>query len=393
MALDRKDPQGQALLHRWMKENQPPPAPGGPDAPKGGPPRRAASGTAKKQRAPRKKTRAGAVLSRDEVRAIRKGRRKLRRELRQRGVRSRDEFEMTAGSLGLYFDGRHSFWLWLWSHWLGALLGALAALLGVLFLFAMITQLRGHFTVNLSDGMFKNGFTLSDNAEFKNATSQLFANPAQDVTCISINQIPVDINDIDGEHNNSYCAYTYYIRNEGEGEVGYRWSVDFTAETQDLSEALWVILFEDDRMRIYAKENSETGNAEALPAFGDNTRGYLNLPIMALAPDSRQFQVVRQRGALTWWRVIPDKFVSDTCAVSGVQSKVKPMEVHKYTVVVYLEGDDAQADDSKIGGHAGVEMNFHMVSEADAQDKNAQDGLGIKWKKFFESLWGGLKFW
>ena len=51
-----------------------------------------------------KKKRAGVLLSKEEVKAIRQGRRKLRKEMRAKGLKSRREFELTAGTLGLYFD-------------------------------------------------------------------------------------------------------------------------------------------------------------------------------------------------------------------------------------------------------------------------------------------------
>lgn len=353
------------------------------------------TGEEKSQRRLFKKKRAGVVLTRDEVKAIKAGRKKLRKEMKARGIKSKREFELTAGSLGLYFDNKHTFWLWLWSHWLGALIGTLITLLVILFVFSLVQQMRGHFTVNLSSGMFKEGFTLSDNADFENASPQLFANPAQDVPCISINQLPTDLDDIDGQHNDLYFAYTYYIRNEGDSIVSYSWSLDLNAETQKVADAVWVMVFEDGHMRFYAKANQETGEAEALPAFDDNSRGYINLPIRRLAPKSDQFEVVKVDGQITYWRVIPDKFLSDTCIANGMQTEVAPTEVHKYTVVMWLEGDDPSANNSVIGGHLGVEMNFQLISERDedADDGNTGSDNGSfaeKWKDFWDNLWAGL---
>lgn len=343
------------------------------------------TGAEKQQRRLFKKRRAGVVLSKDEVKAIKEGRKKLRKEMKARGIKSKREFELTAGALGLYFDKRQGALLpWLLRHWLGALLGFLLALLLILFIFSAVQYMRGHYTINMSDDMFREGFTLSDSVGFENPTTQLFANPAEEIPCVSISSIPADVDEIDGEHNDAYFAYTYYIRNEGESTVDYTWSLDINAETQDLSDAAWVIVFEDGEMRIFAKANNDTGREEALPAFGDDTRGYLNLPIMELAPDSDQFEVVAQQGRLTYYRVIPDKFLSDTEIAVGEQKEVAPMEVHKYTVVMFLEGDDEQATDEKIGGRLGVGMNFRLSYE----DKEDSSGF----KKFFDKIFGGLKF-
>lgn len=355
------------------------------------------TGAEKKQHRPFKKKRAGVVLSKDEVKAIKAGRKKLRREMRAKGIKSKREFELTAGSLGLYFDKRSALWAWLLSHWLGALIALVAVFLLVLTLFSLVQQMRGHFTINLSEGMFKEGFVLADNVEFENATTYLFANPAQDVPCISVTQIPANIDQIDGEHNDLYFAYTYYIRNEGDSTVDYTWSLDLNAETQNVSEAVWVLLFEDGQMRMYARANKDTGEKEALPPFDDDTRGYTRVPIMELSPGSDQFEVVKQQGQITYWRIIPDKFLTDTCITKGEQKSVEPMEAHKYTVVLWLEGDDVSANDALIGGHMGVEMGFRLNTEEykesdEGNTGDRDDSFDNKWKKFWDNVWGGLKF-
>lgn len=321
------------------------------------------TGAERKQKRLIKKTRAGVVLSEDEVQAIKAGRKKLRKEMRARGIRSKKEFELTASSLGLYFDKhRPALLLWLGRHWLAALLGALLAFLLVLLLFSLVQKMRGHFTINMSDEMFREGFTLSETVGFENPTTQLFANPAVDVPCVSISQLPLDLDEIDGEHNDVYFAYTYYIRNEGESTVDYQWTLDITRETLKASGAVWAMVFEDGNMRFYAKA-AASGQAEALPAQGDNTRGYPDLNLRELAPESDQFEIVKQVGDVTYWRVIPDKYESDLRITSGGQTGVDPMEVHKYTVVLWLEGDDPQATDELIGAHMGVEMSFRLTGE------------------------------
>ncbi len=331
-----------------------------------------------------KKKRAGVVLSREEVKAIKEGRKKLRKEMRAQGLKSKKDFELTASSLGLYFDKNNPFLAWLWSHWLASLLGLLAAFLLILFLFSIVQYLRGHYTINLSEGMFREGFTLSETEDFLQPTTQLFAAPQDNVPCVSISQIPLDIDEIDGEHHDTYFAYTYYIRNEGESTVNYDWTLDINTETLDASEAVWVMVFEDGEMKIYAHE-SANGREEALPAFGDNTRGYSSLRIKDLAPDSHQFEVVATVGNRNYWRVIPERFISEQQIAAGKQTNVDPMDIHKYTVVLYLEGDDPECTDEMIGAHLGVEMNFRLETE-EGEDKEG----GIK--ELFESIFESLKF-
>ena len=167
--------------------------------------------------------------------------------------------------------------------------------------------------------------------------------------------------------------------------MDYTWQLKLNSESKTLSDAAWVMLFQDGEMLFYAKE-SEEGGPEALPAFDDNTRGYLDLQMMDMNADpSEQYELIAQRGALAYHRIIPIPFESDTVVTSGIQTEVEPMEVHKYTVVIWLEGDDPDCTDDMIGGHAGMDFNFKLIEEEE------QDGATSEDKGKF--TWDDLKFW
>ena len=356
------------------------------------PPKQEAIPKEHRQRTPFPKTRAGIVLTREEVKAIKEGRKKLRKELRQRGIKSKKEFELTASSLMLYFDKHKRFGLILWlfhGRGLWALLGATAALMAVAFALSMISQMQGYFTINMSNGMFREGFSLSETKGFENPTMRLFCEAVEDVPCFSIRDIHDDVNDHDGQHNEAqYFAYTYYIRNEGDNTVGYTWNIQLNAESQNLSEAVWIMVFEDDVMRFYAKPRAD-GTQEALPSFDDNTRGYLSRPFVEWAAQpSEQYRLITTSGGVNYYRLVPYSFESEEILISGSMGEVDPMEAHKYTVVMWLEGDDPDCTDDLIGGHAGIEMNFRLVEED--EDKNASDGgFSAQWEIF----WDNLIFW
>lgn len=321
-------------------------------------------GAAKKQRGPFKKRRAGVVLTKDEVIAIKAGRKKLRREMRAMGIKDRKEFELTASSLGLYFDKNRRLALLWWLlrgrlFWL--LLGLGALLLTALAGISYITELQGHFTISMTDDLFREGFTLSETVGFENPTSHLFASPAEGVPCISIKNIPTNVDDIDGLHNDEYFAYTFYVRNDGETAQDLEWNLLVNSESLGISDAAWVMLFVDGKMTVYAKPD-ENGNSQMLPAQDDDTRGYENLPLIEKAADPQgQFETVRKIGAAVRWRVKPKNFLSGTAVDVGRFYNVQPKEVHKFTVVIWLEGDDPHCTNELIGGHLGMEFHLELV--------------------------------
>lgn len=336
--------------------------------------------------------RATVELTREQVKAIKKGRKLLRKEMRAKGIKEKSDFELTATNMGLYFDkSRLAAWLLWFFHGraLWALLGMLAALLLTLFLYSTITQLRGHFTINMSDGLFKEGFTLSETADFANPVTHLFCTPAENVPCISIGHLPDDLDEIDGQHNGAYFAYTFYCRNEGESTVGYEWQVNVNSESKEMRQATWVMIFEDGKMCFYAEPNQKTGKAEALPAFDDNSRGFVNQPLEQFSKEpEKQYEVITQRKGFTFSRVIPMNFKSESTVAEGSQEEVEPAEIHKYTVVIWLEGDDPDCTDELIGGHIGMEVFFQLVGEDDEAENTGRD-FNAHWDAF----WDNLKFW
>lgn len=329
-----------------------------------------------------RRKRVGKVLTREEVKEIKQGRRKLRKELRSNGIKEKSDFDLMASSLGLYFDKPNNFLAWLWQHRLGTLLASMAAVMALLMIMSIVTQTRGHFTINMSDSMFNEGFTLSETASFDRPTTYLFATPATDVPCISFSQIPENVDQQEGSHNAQYFAYTFFIRNEGENTQNYAWYLNLNSESKGTSSAVWAMVFEDGKMRFYAKAD-EDGNLQALPATDDNERGYADMHLgqFAAEPDS-QYEEIYNYGDRAFYRILPFPFISDTLIAQGQQSAVAPGDVHKYTVVLWLEGDDPDCTNELIGGHMGVELNFSLLEEETAEENSAWD-----------NFWRGLKFW
>ena len=329
-----------------------------------------------------RRTRGGVALTKEEVKEIKAGRKKLRKDMKDAKCYTKYEFEVTASSLGLYFDKRRLLPFWLRGCGMWALLGAALLLLLVLFAMALITQMRGLFTINLTDGMFREGFVLSETEDFAQPQTNLFAEPAVDVPCISITSIPADIDDHEGQHNGlGYFAYTYWVRNEGDNTVDYTWELQIVGESLECSTAAWVMVVEDGELLLFAEANAD-GTPQSVPAIGDESRGYTEIPALSLAADPGRFmKEIKTVGQRTYHRVEPIPFEDGNTVYRGYQSEVAPMDAHKYTVVVWLEGDDPDCTDDLIGGHLGLNMQYALVEEAEEEPG------------FWEELWDNLTFW
>lgn len=385
-ALDDSAPKDKAAKETAPRQDPPTATeePAAPDKPEKGRKKREIPPD-RKQRRLIKYRRANVELTEAEVREIKAGRKKLRRDMKKQRIYNKKDFELVASGLGLYFDKNRllPFLGWLF-HGKGllALLGALGLLLFALAVLSWAVQMRGHFTINLSDDLMKEGFVLSETADFAFPTTRLFSQPADDVPCVSISDIPEDIDETDGSHNEDYFAYTYYIRNEGENAVDYAWQVTLNSESLDLSKAAWVMVFEDGEMSFYAKPSSD-GTVEALPSFDDSRHGYIEPVLRQFLADESQYELVKQVGSVGYYRAVPKNFVSDAIIAEDTRTNMAPGSIHKYTVVIWLEGDDPDCTDELIGGHLGLEMDFRLLNE-DGEETN------VSW---WSNFLGGLKWW
>ncbi len=298
--------------------------------------------------------------TRAERKWIKKERKKLRRELKEKGITSRTDFETIAHDLGLDLDKRHAWLLWFWLWWgrllsslgLKALLAAAAALLALLFFMSYLSETAGSFTINLTSDMLYAGFTLSETEDFENPSVRLIAEEITNVTNIDIQEIPDDVTEIDGMQNDrDYFAYTFYIRNEGEEAADYLYRLNMLSDTMNVSDAVWVMLFEEDYQVVYAKESAD-GNAEEI-------YGYRVAPFGDVAYDySSQYYEEDGRYGL-----VATSFTTDNTIVEGIVENIAPGEYKKYTVVIWVEGEDPECTNDIFGGYAELSMDFELIDD------------------------------
>ena len=380
-----------------------------------------------------RRKRSGEVLTREQVTAIKKGRKLLRKEMKEQGLKRRIDFEVTATNMGLYFDKNRFLWpFFLWLIKENTVLKVLATTAAITtavtvsvpvvetvieylteYLEKIVEQIVertvieyeekevDRFTVTLSDDMLNSGFTISETISFDNAVTQLVADSVEGVPCISIRDIPEDVNDFEGRYpDETFLGYTFYCRYESTNQepIDYHWSVNITTETELIktdpetgeetpiytSDAIWVMVFEDNKMTFYAKVGKD-GQIEALPATDVTDRGYEGAPMIMHAKDESQYEIIKEGAYFDFYRVRPINFASETVVAEGLMMGVTPFNIeefdptapydpenpngiHKYTVVLWLEGDDPDCTNDLIGGKIGLNFRIRFANEEDTEE-------------------------
>ena len=217
------------------------------------------------------------------------------------------------------------------SLWLLGLLLAVA----VLFIVAFMQEKMGNFTINLDRlELYRKGIAIADDGYFTNPTARLTASTVADATNLSIEDIPSDVDAIDGGHNgDNYMAYTYYVRNAGKEDVYYNASVTLDACSKGAEEAVRVAVWHNGERTVYAMPSAD----------GSPEDGCVN-------------------------------FIDSKTVCSFHEENFLVGNVDKYTIVIWMEGDDPECVDKIVGGS--VEFSMHI----DADDDN-QDSLLVKFVK------------
>ena len=199
----------------------------------------------------------------------------------------------------------------------------LALLLCLLFLVTIYFILRlmytnGAFTVSLDQNFAKKtGIILFENLETMESKRVLEAEKPEFMDNISINWLPSNINDrAEGSHNGeNFIAYTFYIHNQGSSTIHYWYAILIDDVIRNVDEAIRVMIYQNGERTVYAKQSPGGGAENGTTPF-----------------HSEEFVMLEQR------------------------REFREGETDKYTIVIWVEGDDPQCKDPLIGG----EMKMHM---------------------------------
>lgn len=198
--------------------------------------------------------------------------------------------------------------------------GILTIVVLILFAIAFMQENMGQFTINLNRvDMWRRALSMSETADFANPTSRLTVSTIRRTTNIARSDIPwgsVDAGDGD-KSGKDYICYSFYIRNGGIEDVDCSVVMSMNYKSKGAENAIRIAVMKDGENKVYA-----------MPAANGRPE-----------PDT-----------------IP--FVSDKIVMEDVLEGFKVDSVHKYTVVMWIDGDDPECLNDIIGGSVRFTMDF-----------------------------------
>ena len=181
-----------------------------------------------------------------------------------------------------------------------------------------------NFTVSLdSEYGRESGLVIYEDKNNKYDRTFLKSKDIEFFTDISGDWLPENIdNEADGSHNGrNYIAYTFYAENMGQDTINYWATIKIDDVVKNVDEAIRVMVFKNGNKVVYAKNNMTTGQPE---------------------PETVAFK-------------------DEDTIMLELTENFKVGDMDKWTIVVWVEGDDPECKDNLIGGE--IKMHMTLIEE------------------------------
>lgn len=248
----------------------------------------------------------------------------------------------------------------------------LTAILAACYIFAAFYTGKGEFVIELDQPMANEGFLLSETPDFSQWLVTLRNDAVEDADNINITDIPTDVMEIDGKHNGkNYVAYTFYLKNKTSKERDYTYSINIRNKYKDADKATWVMVYRNGEQIIYAAPSKE-GHEECqysrwkfpftedafdpdyqLSTISNENPGYITQDVI----DYHEFTSL---DGIYQLRTVP--FVDEQIVCTELRENMEVNEVDKYTVVIWLEGEDPECVNDILGGYVEFAMRFSLAN-------------------------------
>ena len=208
------------------------------------------------------------------------------------------------------------------------ILGALIAVLLIIYIISMLTTQWGDLVISIGDVSGGKTIMLSEHEDFSDATVKLNGGSVREVTNITKSWLPKNIDDSKGgDHGDkNYIAYTFFLKNTGDEKLDYNVDMTVTGASKSVDEAVRVTVFKNGEESTYAK-------------------------------GSYKDRATAETDATKW--------VDTTKIMEMKKISLDAKAQDKYTVVIWIEGNDPECVDAIRGGHVRMQMVFNVVNEED----------------------------
>lgn len=219
---------------------------------------------------------------------------------------------------------------------LSVIISVCIIILLILFIVSMLLTQWGDLIISVDSPAVKKGIVISEDPEFETFGASLSAQKIKDVTNITYAWLPTDLDTSEnGSHNGeNYVAYTFYCKNNGQVTLDYDAYIEIIGVAKSADEAVRVMVYKNGESEIYGKAS------------------YNNRKVAE--KDCTMFE-------------------TDEKVMSTSTEDFEVGQVDKYTVVIWIEGNDPECIDDIRNGHVRMRMLFSVREDEDEPKAFGED--------------------
>lgn len=208
----------------------------------------------------------------------------------------------------------------------GIVIGLVAVLL-IMYIVSMLLTQWGDLVISIGDLYDGKTIMLCENGEFEDGVGvKLNGGSVENVTNITKDWLPKNLDtEKDGQHNGeNYLAYTFYLKNTGDQDLEYNTNMTITGASKSADEAIRIMIYKNGKEEVYAKGT-----------YNDREKAEQDAT----------------------------KFVDNETVLTTESSQLNAGSVDKFTVVIWVEGNDPECLDPIRGGFVRSQMVFNVVPD------------------------------
>ena len=250
---------------------------------------------------------------------------------------------------------------------------ALITLVAVLFLIWIMTWLLttiGDLVITVDSGAAKKGISISEHENGDGSTFKLSANMVNEVTNITYDWLPATLDlEAEGSHNGrNYLAYTFYLTNNGKETINYQSMLQSVKAAKDADEACRVMIYKNGEPEVFAKENRGLTSSDGSPEpfekiFKKEIPANYTPPTPEEIEAAAQLPQNKELVNHTDEEIVIQPFVDAKTVFNTEVEGLEPGQTDKYTIVMWIEGEDPECLDVIRDGYVKLMWFFNIADE------------------------------
>ena len=262
-----------------------------------------------------------------------------------------------------------------WKRRAGVALVSLVLVLLLIWIMTWLLTTIGDLVITVDSGAAKKGISISEDADgnefgLNGSAFKLNAEMVSEVTNITYDWLPATLDlEANGSHNGkNYLAYTFYLHNNGKETLKYQSQLKAVKAAKDADEACRVMIYKNGEPEVFAKENRGLTSADGSPEpyeqifkkeIPENYTPPTAEEIAAAAEQPQNKEPVNH----TDEEIVIQPFVDSQTVFDTEIDGLEPGQSDKYTIVMWIEGEDPECLDVIRDGYVKLMWFFNIADE------------------------------